>query len=153
MFRLFDHIARDRRVIVDRLSIRHRTNTRPTARDRRGATRRNRFLMLLSRLAQMNVQINKSRRNQQTRSIKNSASSGADSSGFNQAETFPSSIKTFIPVFSCPMGQSNDRWQLKVSYKFRKMAYPIKKVLNSIGIYNCNSSCKFNLCNIKNFII
>ena len=68
---LFDHITRDRGIVVDRVCIRHRANARPTARNRRRTARRDRFLMLLSRLAQMDVHVDKTRSNDQAAGVKN----------------------------------------------------------------------------------
>ena len=69
--RLLDHVPRDRGVVIDRIRIRHRTNARPTARNRRRTARRDRFLMLLSRLTQMDVHVDKSGRDDQAARVKN----------------------------------------------------------------------------------
>ena len=70
---LLDHIPRDGGVIVDRIGVRHRANTRPTTRHRRRTPRRDRLLMLLPRLAKMYVKVNKTRGDKQTACVKNFA--------------------------------------------------------------------------------
>ena len=68
---LFDHVSRDRGIIVDWVGIRHWTNTCPSTRDRRRTARRDRFLVLLSGFPQMDVHVNKAGSDDQARSVKN----------------------------------------------------------------------------------
>ena len=58
---LLDHVAGDGGVVIDRIGVRHRANGRPTAGRGRRTTRGDRFLMLLPRLTQVNMQIDKPR--------------------------------------------------------------------------------------------
>jgi hypothetical protein len=66
VLRLLDDETRDRRIVVDRIGIRHRAHARPTARDRRRRARLNRLFILLPRLAQVRVQVYETGRDDET---------------------------------------------------------------------------------------
>ena len=111
--RLLDHVSRDRGVVVDRICVRHRTNARPTAGNRRRTAGRDRFFMLLPRLAQMDVHVDKTRSNDQAGSVKNLGHRRVRSFGQATPRPLPVLNEKALPLFWFSAGSI--RWPFLIN--------------------------------------
>src|SRR5262249_34345981 len=68
--RLFENETRDRRVVIDRVGIRHATDRGESASHSRARSRFDGLLVFEARLAQMHMQVNEARSNDQSRGVK-----------------------------------------------------------------------------------